>query len=283
MTALDAVELSQQLVLDGRRTRQLFRERLHLARPLGDLCHRALARGDELDEPPLLLGDGRLVDSDAVDSAVRGLDFGLDRVELLDERNQAVLKRADRVELELHVRHLFAEAVAGGLERLELHSARELLLELAIDVRARCIEAVQASFELLDERHAGAHARNLRIELGDRFVEARRFLSALLDGRHFGEDGVHLGFELRSARRERRHAFTERFEPEPVGAQLVAELRDVGVRLVEFLHFFAKHVEIQTALPERVHLPRRFLGELVDQPQLLVQGLERQLLFRQLV
>ena len=214
---------------------------------------------------------------------MRGLDFGLHRVELGDERHQAGLERADRVELELRVRHLLAEAVARRLERLELHAARELFLELAIDVGARRIEAVQASLELLHERHAGAHARDLRVELGHRLVQDRRFLSAFFHDHHFGEDGLHLGFELRRARRERRHALPERFEPEPVGGQPVAELSDVGVRLVELLHLFAKHLEILTALTQRVHLPRRFLGELVDQPQLLVQGLERQLLFRQLV
>ena len=230
-----------------------------------------------------MLGDGRLVEYDGVDSVVRGLDFGLDRVELGDERYQAVLKGADRVELELRVRHLLAEAVARRLERFELRAARELFLELVIDVGARRIETVQASLELLHVRHAGAHARDLRVELGHRFVQERRFLSAFLHDHHLGEDGLHLGLQLRRARRERRHALPERFEPEPVGVQPVAELRDVGVRLVEFLHLFAKHLEILTALPERVHLPRRFLGELVDQPQLLVQGLERQLLFRQLV
>ena len=68
-----------------------------------------------------------------------------------------------------------------------------------------------------------------------------------------------------------------------VGAELVAQLRDLGVRLVEVLDFLAQHVEVLAALAQRVHLPGGLLGELVDLAEPLVQRLERELLLGELV
>ena len=159
LTALHAIELGEQLVLHRRRARELLRQRLHLARALGDVGRHAAAGGDELGEALLLLGDRRLVVLDGADALVGGRDVGLQRVELGDERHEPVLERADVFELVLRVDHLRAEAVARGLERVELGAARELLLELPIDVGAERVQAVEARLELLDERHARRDAR----------------------------------------------------------------------------------------------------------------------------
>ena len=178
---------------------------------------------------------------------------------------------------------MFAQAVAGGLERLELGAPRQLLFELLIDVAAERVEPVQAAFQLFDEGNAGGDAADLRVELGDRLVQPGRFLRADVDQRHLPEDRVHLGLELRRARRERRHPLAERFEREAIGAQLVAQLRDLGVRLVELLHFLAEDVEVLAALLQRVHLPRRLLGHLVHLAEPFVQRLERELFLGQVV
>ena len=68
-----------------------------------------------------------------------------------------------------------------------------------------------------------------------------------------------------------------------IGAELVAQLRDLGVRLVEVLHLLAEHVEVLRGSAQRVHLPRRLLRQIVDLAQPLVQRLERELLLRQVV
>ena len=71
LPAVHAVELGQHLVLEAGRPRQLFGQRLHLPRPLGDVGRHGLAGDDELGEALLLLGDGRLVELHAVDPLVR--------------------------------------------------------------------------------------------------------------------------------------------------------------------------------------------------------------------
>ncbi len=81
----------------------------------------------------------------------------------------------------LRVGHLRGQAVARGLERVELGAPGQLAFEFAIDVGADGVQAVQPRFELLDERHAGRDARELGVELGHGLVEARRFLRALFD------------------------------------------------------------------------------------------------------
>ena len=56
-----------------------------------------------------------LVELDAGDALVRGLDFVLELVDLRDERHQRRLQRAHGVELVLRVHHLLGEAVARRL------------------------------------------------------------------------------------------------------------------------------------------------------------------------
>ena len=80
-----------------------------------------------------------------------------------------------------------------------------------------------------------------------------------------------------------RHPFAERVEERPVVAELLAQLRHLGVGLVEFLHLAAQRVEVGAALAQRVHLPGRLLGELVHLAEPLVQRFEGELLAGQLV
>ena len=81
----------------------------------------------------------------------------------------------------------------------------------------------------------------------------------------------------------RGHPLAKRLERRPIGRELVAKLRDLGVGFVEVLHFLAEDVEVLAALAQRVHLPRRLLREIVDLTQPLVQRLERELFLRQVV
>ena len=141
----------------------------------------------------------------------------------------------------------------------------------------------EPALELLDERYARADARDLRVELGDRLVQPRRLLRPFIDQLQLAEDRVHLGLELRRRRRERRHALAERLQPDAIGAELVGQLRRLGVRLVELLDLAAQGVEILAALAERVELPRGLLREVVDVAEPLVERLERELLLRQVV
>ena len=170
-------------------------------------------------------------------SLLRALDLVAQRVELGDERHQPVLERADGLEFVLRIGHLLDHAVARRLQRVELGASRELRFELVIDVRAEGVQAIEARLQLFDKRQAGRDARELGVELGHRFVEPGGFLRALFHQRQFSEDGVHFRVELGSARGHRRHAIAEGFERLAIGAQLVAELGDLGVRLVEVLHF----------------------------------------------
>ena len=220
-------------------------KRLHLARALGDLGRDRLARRHQLGEPLLLLRDGRFVVLDAADALVRRLDLRPEHVDLGDERHQAGLERTDVVQLVLGVHHLLGQAVARRLERLELRAPRELIFQLPIDVGADGVQAVQARLQLFDERDARCHPRELRVELGHGFVQPRGLLRAFLDQRHLAEDGVHLRLELGSARGQPDHPFVEGLERDAVGAQLVAQLGDFGVRLVE----------VEDLLPQRVRDP----------------------------
>ena len=212
-----------------------------------------------------------------------GTDLRPEHVDLRDQRDEPRLQRVHVGQLVLRVHHLLGEAVARRLERFELRAAHQLVLQLAIHVRADGVEAVQPALERLDEWDACRHAGELRIELGHRFVEPGRLQRALLDERHLAEDGVHLRFELGRAGGECGHPLVERLERHAIGAQLVAELDDLDVRLVEVLNLLAQRLEIVAALPERVHVDDGSLGELVHLSQLLVQRVERQLLLRQIV
>src|SRR5204862_253454 len=129
------------------------------------------------------------------------------------------------------------------------------------------VQTVQAAFELLDKRYARADARDLSVELGDRLVQARRLPGAVLDELQLARDRIHLRFELGRQRCKRRHALAERFEAEPIGAELLDQPRRVAMSLREFLDFLAEHVEILATLPDRIELPRRLPGDVVGVSQ----------------
>ena len=62
---------------------------------------------------------------------------------------------------------------------------------------------------------------------------------------------------------ERRDALDEALERRAIGAELVAQLRGLGVRLVEVDDFLPERLEIAAALVERDELRVRALRELV--------------------
>ena len=220
-----------------------------------------------------------------VDALAGGLDLGFQRVELGDERHEPLLQRADGVELVLRVGHLRAEAVACGLQRLELGAARQLLLELAVDVGAerRCRPLSRASSFSTN----GTRAVTREICASSSATDSCRRVAFCVPSStsvSLAEDGVHLGLELRRARGECRSCVSPNASSAaPVGAELVAQLRGLGVRLVELLHVLAQRIEVLTALLERVHLPRRSSSRDRRPGRAARAALERQLLLRELV
>ena len=118
-------------------------------------------------------------------------------------------------------------------------AAGQLRVEPLADVVAEGVETVETSFELFDRDDPRADPRHLGVELGDGFVEPRRFLGRILDQFHLAENRVHLRFELGGTRRQHRDPIAERLERDAIAAELVAQLRDLGVRLVELLHVFS--------------------------------------------
>ena len=169
------------------------------------------------------------------------------------------------------------------LMRIDLGAARELIAELAIDVGQDAVESVDSRFDLLDELQPGRHAVHLAVELACQLADARGLLRAFVDESELGLDGVHLRLDLGRARVERRDALDEAFERRAIRAELVAQLRRLGVRLVEVDDLLFQRLEVAPALVERHELRIRALGQLVHLVEPGMQRLERLLLLVELV
>ena len=283
LARLDARELAEQLFLDRGRARELFRHALHLALALGDVAGHLPRRLEQAREAALLFGQDPLFALHALEARKRLLDFRSQHRELRGHRQQLVLQRVDPVELVLGISDERAQRVDLRLDGVDFGAARELIAELALDVGQDAVESVDASFDLLHELQPGRHAVQLAVELARQLAHARGFLRALFDEAELGLDGVHLRLDLRRARVQHRDALDEALERRAIGAELVAQLRGLGVRLVEVDDLLLQRLEIAPALVERHELRVRALGELVHLVEPGMQRLERLLLLVELV
>ena len=194
-----------------------------------------------------------------------------------------MLQRVDPVQLVLGISDERAHRVDLRLDRVDLGAARELIAELALDIGEDAVESVDTSFDLLHELQPGRHAVQLTVELARQLAHAGGLLRALFDEAELGLDGVHLRLDLGHARVQQRDALDEALERHAIGAELVAQLRSFGVRLVELDDLLLQPLEIAPALIERHELRIGALGQLVHLFEPGMQGLERFLFLVELV
>ena len=256
---------------------------MHLRHSFGGVGRERPARFDELRQAGFLFRQCRLVTLHFRDASAGLLEPLLQDRQAVVHRQQLALQRGDGLQLLLGVDHLGDDAVQLRLQRVELDAPRQLLRHLGVDFRRDEVQAVQPGFEHLHDLRARGDARQAGIELGGDVADPGRAPGPLFDQRHLLEDGAHRRLQFRDAGPERREAIGKALERHAVGAELVAKLRRLGVRLVEILDFLAKRLEVRAALLQALELRRRLARHVLDLAEALAQRLEVGLSPRQVV